>query len=127
MSARKIFLLLLITLWVAEPFLSLAAPQTHVHHICPNCGMEDMCGDICCCVNAKAMCGHFSGLYPAGCTPDSAQNLFFAQSATKFLPSSPPALFRVDLKRTLVALCSFVPIPPIDVFSPPPKLNYFVS
>ncbi|HXL72809.1 MAG TPA: hypothetical protein VN963_04205, partial [bacterium] len=76
MPARKIFFLLLISLWVAEPFLSLAAPQSHVHHICPNCGMEDTCGDICCCVNAKAMCGHFPGLYPAGCTPDSAGNLF---------------------------------------------------
>jgi|GEM_PF-2151566 hypothetical protein len=127
MSARKVFLLLLITLWAAEPFLSLATPQSHVHHICPNCGMEDMCGDICCCVNAKAMCGYLSGLYPAGCTPDGAQNLFFAQSVAKFLPASQPALFRVDLKRAVVICFSFVPIPPADVFSPPPKLDSFVS
>jgi hypothetical protein len=125
MPVRKLFFLLLITLWVTEPFLSLATPQNHVHHICPNCGMEDMCGDICCCINAKAMCGHFSGLYPAGCMPDSARNLFFAQSAVKFLPASQPALFQVDLKRTVVVCFSFLPIPLTDKFSPPPKLDHF--
>jgi len=125
MPARKLFFLLIMTLWVAEPFLSLMTPKIQVHHICPNCGMEDMCGDVCCCVNAKAMCGHLPGFYPAGCTPDNAQNLFFAQSAIKFLPFAQPALFRVDLKRAIVICTSFLPIPPADVFSPPPRLDHF--
>jgi hypothetical protein len=125
MPVRKLFFLLMITLWVAEPFLSLATPQVHVHRVCPNCGMEDMCGDVCCCVDARAMCGHLPGFYPAGCTPDNAQNLF-AQSAIRFLPSNPPVLFRVDLKRDIAVCFSFLPIPSEDKFSPPPKLEHFV-
>jgi hypothetical protein len=127
MPVRKIFFLLLITLWVAEPFLSLATPRNHLHHICPTCGMEDMCGDICCCVNGKALCGRLSGLYPAGCTPDNAQTLFSPQSAVKFLPASQPALFRVDLKRAVMICSSFLPVAPSDVISPPPRLEYFAS
>jgi hypothetical protein len=125
MPARKLFFLLIVTLWVAEPFLSLMTPQIQVHHICPNCGMEDMCGDVCCCVNAKALCGHLPGLYAAGCTPDNTHNLFFAQSAVKFLPAAQPALFRVDLKRAIAVCSSLLPIPPTDKFSPPPELDLF--
>jgi hypothetical protein len=125
MPVRKLFFLLIMTLWIAEPFLSLMAPKIQVHHTCPNCGMEDMCGDICCCVNAKTLCGHLPGLYAAGCTPDSTRNSFFAQSAVKFLPASHPALFRMDLKRTFAFLSVFLPSPPVDQFSPPPKSDYF--
>src|ERR1700722_10940923 len=116
---KQIFFLLLISLWVTEPFLSSAALKTNrVHHICQTCGMEDMCGDVCCCVEAKALCGHLSGLYPAGCTPASARQLFFSQTTTKLMPSSQPALFRVDLTRPVMVGYRFLPTPPTDIFTP---------
>jgi hypothetical protein len=128
MPAKRIFFLLLISLWVTEPFLSSAALRTNpVHHICQTCGMEDMCGDVCCCADAKAICGHLAGLYPAGCTPDSERQLFFSQSTDKWMPSSQPALFRVDLKRPVVAGYNFLPAPSADIFTPPPKMDRFVS
>jgi hypothetical protein len=128
MPAKRIFFLLLMSLWVTEPFLSSAALKTsQVHHICQTCGMEDMCGDVCCCVEAKTLCGHLTGLYPAGCTPDSARQLFFSPSATKFMPSSPTALFRADLIQPVLIGFIFRPNPPSDIFTPPPKMDYFVS
>ena len=127
MPIKRVFFLLLISLWVTEPFLSLTTLYTHTHHICQTCGMEDMCGDVCCCADAQAVCGHLSGLYPAGCTPDSARQLFFSQSATKFMPASQPRIYRADLKRAVTATLTFFPSPASEIFTPPPESDHFVS
>ena len=125
MPTKRVFFLLLISLWVTEPFLSLTTLHTQTHHICQTCGMEDTCGDICCCIDSKTLCGHFSGLYPAGCTPDSARQLFFSQSATKFMPPTQPNLYRADLTRSLVVGHSFCPSPTSEILTPPPQLDHF--
>jgi hypothetical protein len=124
---KRIFFLLLISLWVTEPFLGLTTLHTHVQHICQTCGMEDMCGDVCCCSDAKAICGHLSGLYPAGCTPDSSRQLFFFQSAEKFMPSQQPLVYRSDLKLPVIITFNFCPSPTSEIFTPPPELVHFAS
>ncbi|HTA77069.1 MAG TPA: hypothetical protein VK791_07925 [bacterium] len=127
MPTKRILFLILISLWVTEPFLSVAALKTQTHHICQTCGMEDMCGDVCCCADTNAICGHHAGVYPAGCTPDSARQLFFAQSAEKFIPSVHPEVFRVDLRLPLAIAFNFCPSPTSEIFTPPPKSDHFAS
>jgi len=127
MPAKRIFLLLLVTFWVAEPFLSLVALHTHLQHrFCSNAAMDEMGSEPCCSINSNHLCSQrLSGLYSAGCTPDSARNLFFAQGAVKFLPPSQPLLFRMDLKQAVALLSSYLPVPSTDVISPPPELDHF--
>lgn len=127
MPIKRIFFLILISLWVAEPFLSLTALKAGpTHRICRTCGMEDMCGDTCCCAQSKNLCGGVRhGLYSAGCTPDSARNLFFSQGADKFMPQTRPVLFRLDLARRVMVEVPFIPASPRFLFTPPPKLDHF--
>jgi hypothetical protein len=126
MPTKRVFFLLLISLWVTEPFLSVAALKTQTHHICQTCGMEDMCGDVCCCADAQAVCGHLAGLYPSGCTPDSARQLFFAQSADKFMPTIQLHIYRADITLLIETAFKFCPSPTSEIFTPPPQLVHFV-
>lgn len=123
---NRLALIFLIGFVVSEPFLALTVVPKH-HRVCRTCGMEDMCGDVCCCAGSQNLCGHHNaGLFAAGCTPDSARQFFFSQSAVKFLPTTLPLLFRRDLNQSLTTTFEFLPTPLSDHFSPPPEMDHLV-
>ena len=121
MFDRRIFVLLLMTLWIAEPFGGLTTIQKHVPRVKNNVWDDDSF----CCAYGKTMCGHLSGFFPTGCTPVSGHPLYFSQSTPKFMPSFQSSLFRIDLKRPVVVGFIITPHHTPEIFTPPPKLDHF--
>jgi len=136
MVLKRLFLVIWIFLWVAEPFMALAAPAPKVKSTtCASCGMKNTCGKVCCCLHSD---GHEKstssvsaptqqralGLYAKGCSPADTLDHFFPQDLVKWFHPVTPKVFPAFLSVALVFKDSFLNTSPADIPSPPPESGF---
>lgn len=132
MPLRRAFVLLWISLWVAEPFLVLAGSlQAAKPSLCSTCGMKDKCGAICCCARVEKALSDCSqlppGLYPEGCTTQDSTSRFLGENTSKWFPPAGPPLVPQSNRRDFHTTAVSIPDPASDLATPPPEQVFSLS
>jgi hypothetical protein len=125
MSLKHAFLLLLVFLWVAEPFTGLPLSQDKTATKI-RCHMKNPCHMACCCHAGSASllsCDGQLGFYDGGCKPKESHALTSSQSLAKWF--APAGLFHFPTASTDRFTVSFISLstPPDFHITPPPRWN----